>query len=144
VAGGPPDELPAGLTAGLANGPGRRQPPPRHLADLDPAGRRAAARELGLQPFRADQLSRHYFGRLTDDPAHMTDLPAGAGSTIRCWMYCGQLPKAWSTSIRSSPVALLASVPLTRMRRRMANSMASIPTGWPASSPACWGKMPAP
>ena len=96
LAGGPPDELPAGLPelpagltelpagltdgvpAGLANRPGRRrQPPPRHLADLDPAGRRAAARELGLQPFRADQLSRHYFGRLTDDPADMTDLPAG-------------------------------------------------------------------
>src|ERR1022692_4779104 len=60
LAGGPPDELPAGLPelpaglpelpagltelpagltdglpAGLANRPGRRQPPPRHLADLD-------------------------------------------------------------------------------------------------------------
>ena len=51
--------------------------PPRHLADLDPAGRRGAARELGQQAFRADQLSRHYFGRLTDDPEQMTDLPAG-------------------------------------------------------------------
>ena len=73
-------ELPAGLTdslpAGLTARPGRRQPPPRHLADLDQAGRRAAASELGLRPFRADQLSRHYFGRLTDDPADMTDLPA--------------------------------------------------------------------
>ena len=50
--------------------------PPRHLADLDAAGRRAAAAELGERPFRADQLSRHYFGRLTADPADMTDLPA--------------------------------------------------------------------
>jgi 23S rRNA (adenine2503-C2)-methyltransferase len=52
--------------------------PPRHLADLDPPGRRAAAAELGGPAFRADQLSRHYFGRLTDDPADMTDLPAGS------------------------------------------------------------------
>jgi 23S rRNA (adenine2503-C2)-methyltransferase len=54
-----------------------RQRPPRHLADLDAAGRRAAVAELGLPGFRADQLSRHYFGRLTDDPDQMTDLPAG-------------------------------------------------------------------
>jgi 23S rRNA (adenine2503-C2)-methyltransferase len=58
--------------------PGNRTRPPRHLADLDRAGRRAAAAELGDPPFRADQLARHYFGRLTDDPAEMTDLPAGA------------------------------------------------------------------
>jgi 23S rRNA (adenine2503-C2)-methyltransferase len=53
-----------------------RPAPPRHLADLDPAGRRGAARELGQAAFRADQLSRHYFSRLTDDPEQMTDLPA--------------------------------------------------------------------
>src|SRR5947209_2717322 len=29
--------------------------PPRHLADLDPAGRHAAVRELGQRPYRADQ-----------------------------------------------------------------------------------------
>jgi 23S rRNA (adenine2503-C2)-methyltransferase len=54
-----------------------RRSPPRHLADLDTAGRRAAVAELGQPGFRADQLSRHYFARLTDDPAQMTDLPAG-------------------------------------------------------------------
>jgi 23S rRNA (adenine2503-C2)-methyltransferase len=53
-----------------------RSRPPRHLADLDLAGRRAAVADLGHPPFRADQLSRHYFARLTDDPAQMTDLPA--------------------------------------------------------------------
>jgi 23S rRNA (adenine2503-C2)-methyltransferase len=53
-----------------------RPRPPRHLADLDAAGRRAAVAELGQPGFRADQLSRHYFARLTDDPAQMTDLPA--------------------------------------------------------------------
>ena len=54
----------------------RRGKPPRHLADLDPAERRAALAALGLPPYRADQLSRHYFSRLVDDPASMTDLPA--------------------------------------------------------------------
>jgi 23S rRNA (adenine2503-C2)-methyltransferase len=56
----------------------RRARPPRHLADLTPAARRLAAEQLGHQGFRADQLSRHYFARLTDDPAEMTDLPADA------------------------------------------------------------------
>ena len=69
--------LPAGLTPpGLTQPRGRRPRPPRHLADLDPAARRAAVAGLGQPAFRADQLSRHYFGRLTDDPADMTDLPA--------------------------------------------------------------------
>ncbi|XVQ13198.1 23S rRNA (adenine(2503)-C(2))-methyltransferase RlmN [Spirillospora sp. CA-255316] len=54
----------------------RRAKPPRHLADLTTAERRAAVAELGEKPFRADQLSRHYFSRLADDPAQMTDLPA--------------------------------------------------------------------
>jgi 23S rRNA (adenine2503-C2)-methyltransferase len=52
--------------------------PPRHLADLDPGERRAAAVGLGLAGFRADQLSRHYFGRLTADLVEMTDVPAAA------------------------------------------------------------------
>ncbi|HEY0558746.1 MAG TPA: 23S rRNA (adenine(2503)-C(2))-methyltransferase RlmN [Frankiaceae bacterium] len=57
----------------------RRPAPPRHLADLDPAERRAAAVALGEKPFRADQLAAHYFGRHdTDDPAALTDLPAAA------------------------------------------------------------------
>jgi 23S rRNA (adenine2503-C2)-methyltransferase len=54
----------------------KRTKPPRHLADLTPEQRRAAVAELGLPAFRADQLSRHYFSRLTADPAAMTDLPA--------------------------------------------------------------------
>ena len=70
-AGRPGPAGPPGLTARS-----NRPAPPRHLADLDPAGRRAAAAELGQPPFRADQLSRHYFARLTGDPAQMTDLPA--------------------------------------------------------------------
>ena len=50
--------------------------PPTHLADLDPAARVEAVKELGLPGFRAKQLSRHYFVGHTSDPAEMTDLPA--------------------------------------------------------------------
>ena len=53
----------------------RRGRPPRHLADLDPAERRAAVEELGEPAYRAGQLAQHYFVRLVDDPAAMTDLP---------------------------------------------------------------------
>src|SRR6478609_8081782 len=56
----------------------KRALPPCHLADLDPADRRAAVGELGLPGFRANQLSRHYFGRLTADVDAMTDLPVSA------------------------------------------------------------------
>jgi 23S rRNA (adenine2503-C2)-methyltransferase len=56
--------------------------PPRHLADLDLAGRRAAVAALGEKPFRADQLSRHYFARYTDAAEEMTDLPAGVRAVL--------------------------------------------------------------
>jgi 23S rRNA (adenine2503-C2)-methyltransferase len=56
--------------------------PPRHLADLALAERRAAVTELGEKPFRADQLSRHYFARYTDVPEDMTDLPAGLRAAL--------------------------------------------------------------
>jgi 23S rRNA (adenine2503-C2)-methyltransferase len=82
-----PVELgPAGPSSDSASAePGSRGPrvkPPRHLADLDQAGRREAVTELGQPGFRADQLSRHYFARLTDDPAEMTDLPAGSRAEL--------------------------------------------------------------
>jgi 23S rRNA (adenine2503-C2)-methyltransferase len=49
--------------------------PPRHLADLDLAQRRAAVAELGRPGYRADQLSRQYFGRFENDVAAMSDVP---------------------------------------------------------------------
>ncbi len=49
--------------------------PPRHLADLDPAQRKAAVEALGHKGFRARQLSTHYFERLVESPQEMTDLP---------------------------------------------------------------------
>jgi 23S rRNA (adenine2503-C2)-methyltransferase len=54
----------------------RRGKPPTHLADLPAAQRRTAVAEAGESAFRADQVSRHYFGRLTADADAMTDLPA--------------------------------------------------------------------
>ncbi|MFD4192583.1 MULTISPECIES: 23S rRNA (adenine(2503)-C(2))-methyltransferase RlmN [Amycolatopsis] len=56
----------------------RRGMPPRHLADLTAAERAAAVSDLGEKPFRAKQLSNHYFARLTADPAAMTDIPAAS------------------------------------------------------------------
>jgi 23S rRNA (adenine2503-C2)-methyltransferase len=58
--------------------PPRRGKPPRHLADLDIAERREAVVAVGEPAYRADQLSRHYFGKSITDPAAMTDLPAAS------------------------------------------------------------------
>ncbi len=60
----------------------KRGLPPRHLADLDSAGRRAAVIGLGLPAFRADQLARQYYGRLTSNAAQMTDLPASVRAAV--------------------------------------------------------------
>mgnify|MGYP000878329501 FL=1 len=79
----PTDQPPEGATSPDAKPrlsfavPAARGKAPRHLADLDLAGRRAILAEAGLPAFRADQISRHYFTRFTRDAADMTDLPAG-------------------------------------------------------------------
>jgi 23S rRNA (adenine2503-C2)-methyltransferase len=52
--------------------------PPRHLADLDVAQRRAAVAELDQPRYRADQLSRQYFGRFENDVTAMSDVPRAA------------------------------------------------------------------
>lgn len=64
--------------------PGR---PPRHLADLDAAGRASAVAELGLPAFRAKQLAHQYYGRLIADPRQMTDLPAAVRDRIAGAMF---------------------------------------------------------
>ncbi|HEU4810786.1 MAG TPA: 23S rRNA (adenine(2503)-C(2))-methyltransferase RlmN [Nocardioides sp.] len=73
-----PDAADAGATPLqlVFDEPRGRKKPPRHLADLSADERTALATELGLPGFRAKQLSTHYFSRLVDDPAEMTDLPA--------------------------------------------------------------------
>lgn len=60
----------------------KRGLPPKHFADLDEQGRIEAAAELGLPKFRANQLAKHYYGRLTADVQEMTDLPAGAREDV--------------------------------------------------------------
>jgi 23S rRNA (adenine2503-C2)-methyltransferase len=58
-------------------------PPPRHLADLDVAQRRAAVAELGQPGYRADQLSRQYFGRFENDVVAMSDVPRAVREALR-------------------------------------------------------------
>ena len=78
----PTDQAPEGATSPDARPrlsfavPVARGKAPRHLADLDLAGRKSALADAGLPAFRADQLSRHYFTRFTREAADMTDLPA--------------------------------------------------------------------
>ncbi|GLX02915.1 23S rRNA (adenine(2503)-C(2))-methyltransferase RlmN [Microtetraspora sp. NBRC 16547] len=73
----------------------RRAKPQRHLADLTMAERRAAVAELGEKPFRADQLSRHYFAKLTASPDQMTDLPGETRERL-----VSQLMPSLLTSVR--------------------------------------------
>ncbi|MDO5029281.1 MAG: 23S rRNA (adenine(2503)-C(2))-methyltransferase RlmN [Corynebacterium sp.] len=61
----------------------RRGMPATHFADLDVEERKAAVKELGLPAFRADQIARHYFGRLEADPMTMTDLPEAARQKVK-------------------------------------------------------------
>ncbi|XVS63191.1 23S rRNA (adenine(2503)-C(2))-methyltransferase RlmN [Actinosynnema sp. CA-299493] len=74
----------------------KRGLPPRHLADLAADQRREAVAALGEKPFRAAQLSNHYFGRLTVDPDAMTDIPAAARERL----VADLMPPLW-TELRS-------------------------------------------
>ena len=72
-----------GVPLALSLNPARRRAkPPRHLADLDLTARRAAVADLGEPPFRAVQLSRHFFGRYTQRPDDMTDLPLASRAAL--------------------------------------------------------------
>ena len=73
----------------------RRGKPPRHLADLTLDERADAVAALGEKRFRARQLSVHYFERLVDDPAAMTDLPAASRDRLT-----GQLLPRLATPLR--------------------------------------------
>jgi 23S rRNA (adenine2503-C2)-methyltransferase len=60
----------------IFDAPKGRGKPRRHLADMTGAERRETVTTLGLPAFRADQVSRHYFARLSDDGSAWTDIPA--------------------------------------------------------------------
>ncbi|WP_392508383.1 23S rRNA (adenine(2503)-C(2))-methyltransferase RlmN [Naumannella halotolerans] len=53
----------------------KRGKPPKHWADLSVDDRVQAVQTMGMPKFRAQQLSRHYFEHLNNDPQEWTDLP---------------------------------------------------------------------
>ncbi len=61
----------------------KRGKPPVHLLDLDQAQRRQAVVDLGLPAFRADQVSRQWLTRLSDDVDEWSDVPADQRATIQ-------------------------------------------------------------
>jgi 23S rRNA (adenine2503-C2)-methyltransferase len=56
--------------------PVQKKKAPKHLADFSPEDRKAFAKELGFQPFRASQVATHYFSHLNNDPSTWSDIPA--------------------------------------------------------------------
>src|SRR5664279_5728792 len=72
--------------------------PPTHLADLDPAQRRAAVVDLGQPAFRATQLSPHYFTRLVASGAVMTDVPAASRTALASALLPTLLPQVREVS----------------------------------------------
>lgn len=62
--------------------PVQRKKAPKHLADFGPLERKAFAKELGFQPFRAAQVATHYFTHLSNEPDEWTDIPAAERQSI--------------------------------------------------------------
>lgn len=56
--------------------------PPRHLSDLTLAERKDALKAVGLPAFRADQVSRQWFGRLSDNPAQWSDVSSSVAAQV--------------------------------------------------------------
>ena len=55
--------------------PKQKVKPPKHFADLDPAGRKELALELGIPGFRANQAAIHFFTHYNDDTESWSDIP---------------------------------------------------------------------
>ncbi len=66
-------------TSDRGSKPGR---PRRHWADLDSDERKDAVARLGLPKFRADQISRRYFGQFSDDPGSWSELSATIAAQV--------------------------------------------------------------
>jgi 23S rRNA (adenine2503-C2)-methyltransferase len=114
----PPTSAPVALAAPssarpepgqLVFDPPRRGKPPQHLADFDPAERKAAVEALGHKGFRAKQLSTHYFEHLVESPADMSDLPK---------------------AIRDELVAALMPQLLTPVRTQLADKGKTVKSVW--------------
>jgi 23S rRNA (adenine2503-C2)-methyltransferase len=74
----------------------KRPKPPLHWSDLTVAERKEKVIELGLPAFRADQISRQWFSRLSDEPKTWTDIPAELRTDLQ-----SQLFPELMTSIKS-------------------------------------------
>ena len=61
----------------------KRPKPPIHWSDLTVEQRKEKVKELGLPAFRADQISRQWFSRLSDAPETWTDIPAELRSQVK-------------------------------------------------------------
>lgn len=57
--------------------------PPLHLSDLSLKERKQKCEELGLAGFRADQVSRHWYGHLSNDTTTWSDMSQGDIHVIR-------------------------------------------------------------
>jgi len=65
----------------------KRPKPPLHWSDLTVAQRKEKVIELGLPGFRADQISRQWFSRLSDQPDSWTDIPAQLRSDLKAQLF---------------------------------------------------------
>jgi 23S rRNA (adenine2503-C2)-methyltransferase len=71
-----------GITNPGATRRDRPQKAPTHWADLALPDRPAAVQAAGLPGFRADQISRHYFGQSSADPSTWTDMSAAMRAEV--------------------------------------------------------------
>lgn len=65
----------------------KRPKPPIHWSDLTVEERKTRVKELGLPAFRADQISRQWFSRLSDEPDTWTDIPAELRDEVKAELF---------------------------------------------------------
>ena len=65
----------------------KRPKPPIHWSDLTVEERKTKVKELGLPAFRADQISRQWFSRLSDEPETWTDIPAELRDEVKAELF---------------------------------------------------------
>jgi 16S rRNA (uracil1498-N3)-methyltransferase len=117
----------------------------RVISPTSPAQRRDVVAAAGIAPFRADQVSRHWFARLDDDPGTWTDLPVADRDRMlwlaekACELGCTSWrPVLWrrsrSVSPRGEGVAFQQKV-MARMTSALAQSEGAwLPQPFPEAS----------